>query len=203
VRSVSLDQPRVPQMYRCGLQYSSLAMALVVKTKDDDPARHEQAIRAAIRSVDADLPLFAVKPLSSIVDGSMAQRRFAMTLVGAFALFALVLASVGVYGVLAFLVTQRTREIGVRMALGAEPWTVVKMVVVEGSRLAALGLAIGLIGAAIAARAISTQLFGVRAFDPISYIAIIGLLGAVSLLACVIPARRAMRIDPLTALRED
>jgi ABC-type antimicrobial peptide transport system permease subunit len=89
------------------------------------------------------------------------------------------------------------------MALGAEPGMVVRMVIMEGGRLAAIGLAIGLVGAVFAARAISTQLFGIRAYDPVSYIAIVALLAGVSLLACIIPARRAMRIDPLTALRED
>jgi len=190
-------------MYRAAYQFSSLAMALVVKTKDSEPARQEQAVRAAVRAVDPNLPLFSVKPMASFLDASLSQRRFAMTLVGAFALFALALASVGVYGVLAYLVTQRTREIGVRMALGAEPGMVVRMVIMEGGRLAAIGLVIGLVGAVFAARAISTQLFGIRAYDPVSYLAIVALLAGVSLLACIIPARRAMRIDPLTALRED
>jgi len=203
VRSVSLERARVPQMYRAAYQFSSLAMALVVKTKDSEPARQEQAVRAAVRAVDPNLPLFSVKPMASFLDASLSQRRFAMTLVGAFALFALALASVGVYGVLAYLVTQRTREIGVRMALGAEPGMVVRMVIMEGGRLAAIGLVIGLVGAVFAARAISTQLFGIRAYDPVSYLAIVALLAGVSLLACIIPARRAMRIDPLTALRED
>jgi predicted permease len=203
VRSVALDQPRIPQMYRCAWQYSGMQMGLVVKTKDRDPSRLEQSVRHAIRAVDPNLPLFAVKPMSAVVDSSLSQRRFAMTLVGAFAVFALALASVGVYGVLAYLVTHRTREIGVRMALGAEPRTVVSLVVSEGGRLAALGLAIGLFAAAGAARAIQSQLFGITAFDPLSFFAIVLLLGAVSLLACVIPARRAMRIDPLSALRED
>ena len=89
------------------------------------------------------------------------------------------------------------------MALGAEPGMVVRMVIMEGGRLAAIGLVIGLVGAVFAARAISTQLFGIRAYDPVSYLAIVALLAGVSLLACIIPARRAMRIDPLTALRED
>src|SRR5262249_25990865 len=129
--------------------------------------------------------------------------RFAMTVIGAFALLALVLSGIGVYGVLAYLVAQRTREIGVRVALGATRQDILRMVLATGLGLASAGMAVGLVGAALVARAVATMLFGIGTFDPVSFIGIPAVLLAVAVLACYVPARRATRIDPLVALRQE
>jgi len=202
VRTVSLELPTVPQLYRCLWQASNLSIAMVARTSGD-PATFEASIRAAVRSVDADLPLFAVQPMTSILSSALAERRFAMTLIAVFAAFALVLSAVGIYGVLAFLVEQRTAEIGVRIALGADARQVVKLVLGEGMLLAGLGIGLGLGGAAVIARLVATLLFGINPFDPVSFGGITSLLLVVAVLACYLPARRALRIDPLAALREE
>jgi len=202
VRTVSLELPTVPQLYRCLWQASNLSIAMVARTSGD-PATFEAPIRAAVRSVDADLPLFAVQPMTSILSSALAERRFAMTLIAVFAAFALVLSAVGIYGVLAFLVEQRTAEIGVRIALGADARQVVKLVLGEGMLLAGLGIGLGLGGAAVIARLVATLLFGINPFDPVSFGGITSLLLVVAVLACYLPARRALRIDPLAALREE
>jgi putative ABC transport system permease protein len=175
----------------------------MVARTSGDPATFEASIRAAVRSVDADLPLFAVQPMTSILSSALAERRFAMTLIAVFATFALVLSAVGIYGVLAFLVEQRTAEIGVRIALGADARQVVKLVLGEGMLLAGLGIGLGLGGAAVIARLVATLLFGINPFDPVSFGGITSLLLVVAVLACYLPARRALRIDPLAALREE
>jgi putative ABC transport system permease protein len=126
-----------------------------------------------------------------------------MTVIAAFALLALALSAVGVYGVLAYLVEQRTREIGVRVALGATRQHILKMVLGTGLGLASAGIAVGLIGAALIARTVATMLFGIATFDPVSFVAIPAVLLAVAVLACYVPARRATRIDPLVALRQE
>jgi putative ABC transport system permease protein len=202
VRSRALDAAPPPQVYRCLWQSTNLAMTLVVKT-EGDPALLERAVRAAVRETDPELPLYSVRPMSAVLASSLASRRFAMTVIAAFALLALALSAVGVYGVLAYLVEQRTREIGVRVALGATRQHILKMVLGTGLGLASAGIAVGLIGAALIARAVATMLFGIATFDPVSFVAIPAVLLAVAVLACYVPARRATRIDPLVALRQE
>jgi putative ABC transport system permease protein len=177
-------------------------MTLVVKT-EGDPAALERAVRAAVRQTDPELPLYSVQPMSAVLESSLASRRFAMTVIAAFALLALVLSAIGVYGVLAYLVEQRTREIGVRVALGATRRHILEMVLATGLTLAAAGMAVGLVGAALVARAVATMLFGIGAFDPVSFAGIPAVLFVVAVLACYVPARRATRIDPLVALRQE
>src|SRR5205085_1455601 len=139
--------------------------------------------------------------MQNVVDESLAQSRFATVMLGTFSGLALLLAAVGIYGVISYSVTQRTHEIGVRMALGAGRGAVLREVVGGGFKLAAIGVGIGLVGAFVATRAMTALLFEVRAGDPLVYAAIAALLGGVALLACYIPARRAAAVDPMIALR--
>jgi putative ABC transport system permease protein len=163
----------------------------------------EPQIRREIQAVDPDLPTFNVRTMNEVIDGSLASRRFSAELVGAFALVALLLASVGIYGLLAYMVGQRSHEIGVRMALGAMPSTIGKMIVSRGAGLAGIGLAIGLILSGIIAPLISSLLYGVRPLDPEVFIAVPVILMVVVLLASYIPAWRAARVNPIVALRRE
>jgi putative ABC transport system permease protein len=202
VRGVRLESPPTSQVYRSVWQGSNLAMALAVRTSSD-PRGLEDSIRRAVRSVDADLPLYAVQPMSDVLASNLAERRFSMIVIGVFAGLALLLSTVGIYGVLAYLVDQRTSEIGLRMALGAETGDVMRLVIGEGLKLAALGIVIGAAASVVAARAIATMLFGVGPFDPLTFGGLALGLTAVAALACYLPARRATRIDPLSALRQE
>jgi len=165
-----------------------------------DPTALIPAVREAVRALDPEVaPKFTT--LEQSFSAATASRRFNLTLVGVFATVALALASLGIYGVLAYSVEQRTREIGIRMALGAQTGEVARMIVGEGFRLAALGVAIGLAGAFALSRLLVNLLFGVEPTDPATYVATVAFLVAVALAACWIPARRATRVDPMTALR--
>src|SRR5262249_14756811 len=161
------------------------------------------AISREMHSIDPDLPLYHVRSMTDRVQESLARRRFSMFLLTVFAGFALVLATVGIYGVLAFLVRQGTCEIGIRMSLGATQSSVLRLVVGRGLRLAAYGVAVGLVGAFALTRFLESALFGVKSTDPLTFIAIAVLLLAVASLASYIPARRAARIDPMVTLRNE
>ena len=162
----------------------------------------EPQIRREIQAVDPNLPVFNVRTMNEVIDGSLASRRFSAELVGGFAVVALLLASVGIYGLLAYTVGQRSHEIGVRMALGAMPSIIGKMIVTQGAGLAGIGVVVGLILAGIMAPLISTLLYGVRPFDPEVFIAVPLILMVVVLFASYLPARRAARVSPVVALRE-
>jgi putative ABC transport system permease protein len=176
--------------------------SLVVRTKGD-PAALTAAIRRIIAGVDSQQPVVAVRTMEETLDRTVEDRTQQMTLLGAFAALALLLASIGIYGVLSYAVTQRRREIGVRMALGATSRTVVGMVVGRGLVLTGAGLAIGLAAAAAGTRAMKTMLYGVDAIDPVTFAGVAGLLCMVAVLACWVPALRAARVDPIVVLRDE
>lgn len=160
-------------------------------------------VRRVMREIDPQLALFGVEPLEDTIRGTMAQRRFTMLVLISFAMAALALAIIGVHGVLNYAVAQRTREIGIRVALGADLARVRRLVMTDGARLTALGLGIGLAGAAVIARLMRALLFGVGSYDPLTFVGVATVLGGVALLACWLPARRAARVDPIVALRAD
>lgn len=173
---------------------------LVIRTQGD-PANLAAAVRKEVQAIDPDQPVAAVRTMDEWVDTSVAQPRYRTALLGLFALLALVLASTGIYGVMSYSVTQRTHEIGVRMALGAKRFDVLRMVVRQGMMLVLLGVGIGLLGAVALTRLMSTLLFGVTAKDPITFVVVAALLTLVAFVACYIPAWRATKVDPLVALR--
>jgi predicted permease len=168
-----------------------------------DPASTIRALRSEISRVDPDLAIFDVHSMSERIDLSLSSRRTSMLLANAFGGIALFLATLGIYGVLAFLVTQRTREIGIRIALGGTPPTILRLILREGLQLVAVGLLLGLIAAASLQKAMASQIYGVRALDPVVLLSVMLVLGVVALAACAIPARRAMRVDPMVALRSE
>ncbi len=165
------------------------------------PSALADALREQIRAIDSALPVAYVLPMTEVIGSSIAQPRFRTTLLSLFGAAALLLAAIGIYGVLAYTVAQQTREIGIRMALGANPSRVLRLVLGRGLRLAGIGTAIGVFAALMLTQLLKSLLFGVSATDPVTFGAVAGLLLAVALLACYVPARRAMRVDPMVALR--
>ena len=202
VKRLSLREPPPPEMYVAYTQKvwpSLLTMDVVLRTVQD-PAAVAASARNTIHSIDPDLPLANLKPLAEIVSDSMTQPRFVMLLIAAFGGLALLLAMVGMYGVISYSVAQRTQEIGIRVALGAQRRSIFGMIVGLGARLAALGIAIGLAAALAATRVMGSFLYGVTATDPLTFAIVSVLLLGLTLLACYIPARRAMKVDPMVAL---
>jgi putative ABC transport system permease protein len=177
-------------------------MSLVVRTPGDAAALMPM-VRNAIHSIDRNQPIVRVATMSDLVDRSVADRRFALILFEAFGMVALVLAAVGIYGVLSSSVTEKVREIGIRAALGASPESILTLVLGQGMRLTALGIAIGLAASLAATRAIVSMLFGVSRLDATTYLAVVVTLGAVAMVACGVPAWRAARLDPNRALRAE
>jgi putative ABC transport system permease protein len=168
-----------------------------------EPLGLASAVRGQILALNREQPVFNVRTMEQIVAQSVAARRFSMLLLTIFALVALALASLGIYGLLSYAVSQRAREIGLRMALGAQSGEVVKLVIGQGMRLALIGVTIGWIASLALTRTMKTLLFGISATDPMTFAAIALLLTFVALLACFVPARRATTIDPLTTLRQE
>jgi putative ABC transport system permease protein len=160
-------------------------------------------VQQAVWSVNPNLPLARVRTMLEVYNESMAQTQFVLVILGIAASVTLLLGLVGIYGVIAYIVAQRRREVGIRMALGAQSDSVQRIFVTRGLSLTAIGLVIGLIGAAALMRVLSSLLFGVKPFDPLTYIAVIAGLGGVALLATWLPARQATRIDPMLALRAE
>jgi putative ABC transport system permease protein len=200
VKHKGLEGESRVQYYIPHTQMQNPNMFLVVRT-NGDPSSLTGAVRSAIRGFDKDLPVYRVKTMEQFVADSMAQRRFAMTLLGIFAAVAMVLAAVGLYGVMSYSITQRSHEIGIRMALGARAADVLRLVIGQGMLLAVIGVAIGIAGAFALTRLMANLLFGVKASDPMTFAAIAAVLTLVALLACFVPARRATKVDPMVALR--
>ena len=201
VHHYGLDVDPNPTMY-VPFKQDVFSSVWVVVRSDGDPAQLSPLARQAVRTVDPGMPTFAMIPLANVVADSVAGRRFSLLLLVLFAAIAVFLAAVGLYGVVAYSVSQRTQEIGVRMAIGAERGHVLSMVLGEGMKLALVGVAIGLIGAAALSGLLSRMLFHVTPGDPISYAVTAALLLAIAGLACLIPALRATRVDPIVALRQ-
>ncbi|HEY0380187.1 MAG TPA: ABC transporter permease [Pyrinomonadaceae bacterium] len=201
VRSRNLSKEAGPEFYVPYAQVPIGDVSLVVRTSSADPTPLTQALRSAVQEIDRDQPLYEVHTMNALVAESVSRQRFSMTLLALFAGLALMLASVGIFGVMSFLVTQRTHEIGIRMALGAQRRDVLKMIVGQGMKLTLVGVALGLAAAFALTRLMSSLLYGVSATDPLTFAGVSLLLAAVALLACYVPARRAMRVDPMVALR--
>ncbi len=202
VHQAGLDSPARPEMYLSYLQqdFGFEPEYLAVRTLGD-PMRIANAVRQQVWAVDKEQPVADAMPLEELVDDTLAPRKLQASLLGGFAGLALLLAALGIYAVLSFSVTQRTQEIGVRLALGAQPADVLEMVFSQGLRLFILGAVIGLAAAFALSRTLEHLLYGVSASDPLSFGSVVAVLAGVSLLACYFPARRAMRVDPMVALR--
>jgi putative ABC transport system permease protein len=201
VRHLSLDEESGPESYFSYQQIPSSYMNMVARSKSDNPASLASGLRQAVAQVDKDQPLSDVKTMEQLLADSLARRRFNMLLLGLFAAVALLLAAVGIFGVMNYSVTQRTHEIGIRMALGAQSRDVLRMIVGQGMILALIGVLIGLAASFALTRLMSSLLYGVTATDPLTFAAVALILSAVALLASFIPARRATRVDPIIALR--
>ena len=204
VKQASLAVSRTDAFYVPTTQWPwvDAAQSLVVRTHGD-PAALASAVKSAIWSVDKDQPIVRVATMSSLLTASEADRRFALTLFEAFGIVALVLAAVGIYGVLSGGVNERLREIGVRAALGASRRNILLMVIRQGMTMTGVGILLGLFGAMLASQVIVSLLYGVSRFDPITYLFVIALLAAVSVIACWVPAWRAAQVDPSITLRSE
>jgi predicted permease len=208
VRSSGFEERVPPTMYFPHAQagesayYTPLSMDLVIRTAGD-PTASAGAIREAVRGLDRNVPISRVQSMERIVATSIASRRFSTTMLVTFAAVALALAGIGIYGVISYAVSQRTFEIGLRMALGAQRMEVLRLMMAHGMRMAVLGLAIGLAGALAITRLLASLLVGVTTMDPVTFAVVIAVLLAVALLACYVPARRATTVDPMEALRTE
>jgi putative ABC transport system permease protein len=177
-------------------------MTLVVRT-GGDPMSLATAVRHEVASIDPNLPVAAIRPMTEVVAGAASTPRFTGLLLGLFATLALTLAAIGIYGVLAYLVSQRTREIGIRMAIGADRTAVLGLVISRGLWLALGGVAVGLAVSFVVARFVGSLLYQVQPIDPVTFVAVPVVLTIVALIASAVPARRAMQVDPMTALRTE
>lgn len=204
MRHGGLDLTPADQFYLTERQWkwADNSMTLVVRTKGD-PAGLAPRIKQAIWAIDKDVPIAAVSTMTDLLRVSTAERRFALRLFAVFALVAVVLAAAGIYGALSGSVTERTRELGIRLALGAAPIDVLRMVIREGATLIGLGLVFGLTGAALLSRLLTALLYGVGPHDSLAQAVVALLFLAVGLLAALVPARRAARLDPIRTLRTE
>ena len=201
-RTESLAEASAPQIYLSLYQRHPKDLAIFVRGRLDAAATPVE-LRREVQSVDPELPVFGAQTLSDTLSASLSERRFSMEIIGLFALTALLLAGLGIYGVISYLVSERTHEIGIRLALGAQRGDILRMVVRQGLGLAIAGAAVGLVCGLIVSHLMAGMLYGVRPSDPLTFAGVAVLLIGVALLACYIPARRAIRVDPLVALRHE
>jgi putative ABC transport system permease protein len=198
-----LEQPEQPAIYTPYAQTSQpwkRWMSVVVRS-NGDPATIATMVKARIWTVDSQLPVTKVRSMTDVMAASVAAQRFMMILLGLFAAIALILAVVGIYGLMSYSITERTHEIGIRMALGAQAGDVLRMVVGQGLKLILTGVVAGLAGALALTRIMTSLLYGVSTIDPATFVGVSLLLAVVALAACYIPARRATKVDPMEALR--
>jgi putative ABC transport system permease protein len=196
-----LSKDPFPHMYFSYLQENWGSMALVVRAQSRDPMTLAAPIRAELAAIDKYQPIHSFKPLEATVSELSAPERFTTMLLTAFAILAAGLAAIGIYGVISYTVTWQTRELGVRLALGAQPKDVLRLILGQGVRLTVIGSVIGLAGAFALTRVMSSLLYGVSATDPMTFVVAALALSVVALAACYIPARRVTKIDPMIALR--
>jgi putative ABC transport system permease protein len=199
-KHASLRAAPEPETYVAHAQHPRPSMTLVMRA-GSDPNRLVAAVRSEVQGLDNELPVFSVKTLDQYMTASVAEPRFNTLLLGLFAALALILTAIGLYGVMSYTVTQRTHELGIRMALGARPGDVLRLVIRQGMTMAAIGMVIGVAAAYGLTRLMTSLLYGVSATDPMTFAVVIALLTVVALLACYIPARRATKVDPMIALR--
>ena len=202
IKQTTLDAEARPAMYMPHLQAPTPGLTLLVRTRGE-PLSMAAAVRQEVRAIDKDVPVTQVQTMEKVLGASVAQPRFSMLVVGLFATLALALSAVGIYGVMAYAVSRRAHEIGVRMALGAGANQVLKLVLKDGMTLALAGIAVGLFGAFALTRLMASLLFGIGAKDPVTFVSVAVFLALVAFVACYIPARRATKVDPLVALRNE
>jgi predicted permease len=200
MRAEGLEARARPQLYYPLRQRSGLALALLARTDGSLPGLGE-TLQATVSAADPDLPLYAIRPMEEVVREGVGERRFATWLGGAFSFMALALAGIGVYGVTSYSVRRRRREIGIRLALGAQPSRLLRLVLREGMRLFVVGAAFGLFVSVFAAGFLRNLLFEVSVWDPTTYVLVAVVLSASAIAACSLPARRAARMDPSSSLR--
>ncbi len=200
VKHGALDEELQPEMYASTYQGSMMSPYVVVRTSVDATTLVD-LVRSRARTIDRDLPLFNIQPMDTVKSDSVAQRRFTLALVGIFGVLALTLAAIGVYGVMSLLVSERTQEVGVRLALGAHPSHVLRMLVAQAARLALTGVVIGVLLSFALMPFLGSQLFAVQPRDPLTMTGVPAVLMLIAVIAALIPARRAMRVDPVSALR--
>jgi putative ABC transport system permease protein len=203
VKHLSLRNDDSPEMYLPRTQIPAHSMSIVIRTNLSDPYTLTSAVRKELAMLDATIPLTSVRVFDEYISRSLAQPRFNALLISIFAGTALVLAAIGIYGVMAYSVAQRTNEIGIRIALGAAQSNIFRLVIGQAMSLVAISIGVGLVGAFAATRLLNSLLFGVGAWDPITFSAIVILISLVAFLAAWLPARRAMQVDPIVALRTE
>ena len=203
MRRQGLENEPIPQMFEPLAQNPSRLATLLVRTSMDDPLKMVGTIQAAVRRVEKHAPLYGVTTLENRLGAFLTQRRFQTSLLIGFSVVALLMAAIGIYGLIQYSVATRTHEIGIRMAVGAQAGEIFRMIIGEGLKLSLTGLVLGLVGALWLGRAGSSLLFGVTATDPLTFITVSLLLTAVATAACYFPARRAMKVEPIVALRQE
>jgi predicted permease len=200
IKHGGLEEDMQPELYINYLQGAPVSPFIVARTIGD-PSAAAETVRTEIRNIDRTIPIYEMRTMSTLRSEAVSMRRFILLIVGAFGALALGLAAIGVYGVMSLIVSERTREVGVRLALGAQPSELLTMIVGQAAKLAAIGVAIGVIAAALIAPLLDSQLYGIESFDPATFIIVPIVLLAIAAMAALVPARKAMRIDPLAALR--
>ena len=200
IKHGGLEEEMQPELYINYLQGPPVSPFIVARTIGD-PSLLAETIRTEVRNIDRTIPIYEMRTMSTLRSDAVSMRRFILLIVGAFGALALGLAAIGVYGVMSLIVSERTREVGVRLALGAQPSELLTMIVGQAAKLAGVGIVIGVVAAALITPLLDSQLYGIESFDPATFLIVPVMLLAIATMAALIPARKAMRVDPVTALR--